>query len=531
MHEPGQGDWVSAISVADLNERRKTVVKLNGKQILIWKVGDAIRACANRCPHEGFPLSEGSMSDDCVLTCNWHNWKFDLNSGETLLGGDTLRLFPVQVADGMIMLDVSELPAELVRTKALEGLSEAFDDHDYSRIARELARYERAEGAPLDALKHAFGQARDRLEYGTTHAQAGAADWLALRETIEPARTAERLIPVMEIIGHLAWDCLMDHGRFPYPQDVARSFDEAALEEAIEHEDEKRAIGLARWAILDGELPRLQSALERASLQHYQDFGHSPIYCDKSFELLSRFDGDAVEDVVLPLVRSFCMGTREDLIPEFRSYAAALESWNSDGDGVPEANAFRKAGVAACLDMIGRAGGRIEMLYDVLMQAVAEQMLHYDATYRVQNDRPVQDNIDWLDFTHAITHLNAVRRIAGRQPSLWPNGLLQTGCFLGRNTNYVDWDQAVSKWRVDDPDRFFDAIFDQLLDHGEPVYIFPVHVLKLTTAIREEVTRRPDAAFVPPLLAALNRFVNEPVKRKHARREAFQAMKFVEAQG
>lgn len=531
MHGPRQGEWVSAISVADLGKRTKTVVKLNGKQILVWKVGDAIRACANRCPHEGFPLSEGSMSDECVLTCNWHNWKFDLNSGETLLGGDALRLFPVQVEDGMVLLDVSDPPAETVRAKALHGLSEAFDDHDYSRIARELARYERADGDPVDALKQAFGLARDRLEYGTTHAQAGAADWLALRERTRLADAAERLVPVMEIIGHLAWDSLMNHGRFPYPQEVALSFDEASLEEAIEQEDEKRAIGLARRAILDGAIDRLQSALERVSLQHYQDFGHSPIYCDKSFELLSRFNGEAVEDVILPLVRSFCMGTREDLIPEFRTYATALTEWNSGGEQVPDTNAFRKSGVAACLDMIGRAGGQVEELYDVLMQAAAEQMLHYDATYRIQIDRPVQDNIDWLDFTHAITHLNAVRKIAGRQPALWANGLLQTGCFLGRNTNYVDWDQAVSKWHVDDADRFFDAVFDQLLDHGEPVYIFPVHVLKLATAVREEVARRPNGIFVPTLLAALNRFVNEPVKRKHARRDAIQAVKFVEAQG
>ncbi|MFL5239337.1 MAG: Rieske (2Fe-2S) protein, partial [Rhizomicrobium sp.] len=29
-------------------------------------------AIANRCPHEGYPLSEGTLSPGCLLTCNWH---------------------------------------------------------------------------------------------------------------------------------------------------------------------------------------------------------------------------------------------------------------------------------------------------------------------------------------------------------------------------------------------------------------------------------------------------------------------------
>ncbi len=524
------GNWVVATSLEELSAKHKTVVKRQGKQILLWQVGDEIFACANRCPHEGYPLSEGKMSQDCVLTCNWHNWKFDLKSGETLMGGDTLRLFPVRIEGDRIEVDITDPPSDAVQAKALNGLAEAFDDHDYTRIARELFRYERADGDPLDALKAAFGLARDRLEYGTTHAHAGAADWLTLRRELENRSEADRLVPVMEIIGHLSWDSLMDHGNYPYPEGIAGRFDEAALEATIEDEDEKTAIAIARRALQDGDLSRLRASLERASLQHYQDFGHSPIFCDKSFELLESLGGSSADNLILPLVRSLCMGTREDLIPEFRDYAGALSSWDGNGADVPKPEDFRNTGVKACFEKIVNAGGRTDALYDVLMQAACEQMLHYDAGFRTRIDRPVQDNIDWLDFTHAITHLNAVRKIAERQPDLWANGLLQTGCYLGRNANYVDWDQPVGQWGVDNADALFDAIFERLLDHGEPVYIFPVHMLKLSIAVREEIRLRPDAPFVPALLAALNRFVNEPVKRKHARRVANQAQKFVEAQ-
>ncbi len=524
------GKWIVAASLSELKAKRKKVVKLRGKQILLWQVGDETYACANRCPHEGYPLSEGKMSQDCVLTCNWHNWKFDLKSGETLMGGDTLRLYPVRIEGDRIEVDIADPPADAIREKALNGLAEAFDDHDYTRIARELFRYEAAGGHPVDVLKTALGLARQRLEYGTTHAHAGAADWLTLHRELKDDRGSDRLVPIIEIIGHLSWDSLMDHGTYPYPDGTAGRFDAAALEAAIEAEDEKTAIAIARRALEDGDLNRLRASLERASLQHYQDFGHSPIFCDKSFELLESLGGDSAEDLILPLVRSLCMGTREDLIPEFRDYAGALAAWDRNGTDVPGPADFRKAGVKACFEKIVAAGCRTDALYDVLMQAACEQMLHYDAEFRSRIDRPVQDNVDWLDFTHAITHLNAVRKIAEHQPELWPNGLLQTGCFLGRNANYVDWDQPVGQWEVGNADALFEAIFERLLDHGEPVYIFPVHMLKLSIAAREEIRRRPDASFVPTLLAALNRFVNEPVKRKHVRRVANQAQKFVEAQ-
>jgi nitrite reductase/ring-hydroxylating ferredoxin subunit len=45
-------------------------------------------------------LSEGVLTDGCILTCNWHDWKFDLGSGETLVGGDRLTRFPTRLQDG-----------------------------------------------------------------------------------------------------------------------------------------------------------------------------------------------------------------------------------------------------------------------------------------------------------------------------------------------------------------------------------------------------------------------------------------------
>ena len=525
------GEWIEAISAADLAEKGKAVVKLEGKQILLWQNGEDIYACNNRCPHEGYPLAEGTMADGCILTCNWHNWKFDLESGETLVGGDALRLYPVRRENGSVLLDLTDPPADELRAKALDGLEEAFKEHDYERMAREVARFERAGGDPFEVLRHAFAWAAERFEFGMTHAQAGAPDWLSLRDALSGHPDPERMIPVVEIVGHLSWDALMQPGPFPFPQGEAERFDADALEQAIEREDEAEALAQTRAGLRDGGPELVKPALERAALRHYQNFGHTPIYLEKTYELLDRLGPDAAAALFQPFVRTLCMGAREDLIPEFRSYAPTLEIWNGEGTEVPRPEDFRGAGVRKCLDMIAGAGGRLDELYHVLMYAAADAMLHFDAHYRRHIDKPVQQNVDWLDFTHAATHLNASRKICERQSGLWANGLLQTGCFLGRNATFVDWDMDVSEWTVDDRESFFADIFDGLLDHGEPLYIYPVHTLKLATALREEIARAPDAPWVPVALAALNRYLHEPAKKKHMRRVANQALSFVEAQG
>jgi nitrite reductase/ring-hydroxylating ferredoxin subunit len=532
MTEADKHSWTEVISAEALARKNgKTIVKVDGKQILIWDTGKAVYACNNRCPHEGFPLAEGTMTEGCVLTCNWHNWKFNLESGATLVGGDALRLYPVRIDDGAILLDLTDpLPDEL-RAKALHGLREAFYEHDYERIAREVARFERAEGDPLETLVHAFGWACDRFEFGMTHAQAAAPDWLALRRAMNGAAASDRLIPVVEVIGHLSWDALMQQGPYPFAQGRVDAYDAAVFEDAIEREDEATAVRHVRAALEDQGPDSLRPALQRAALRHYQNFGHTPIYVDKTYELLGLLDAKVATDLFLPLVRTLCTGAREDLIPEFRAYAPALETFDRTGADVADVEAFRGAGVRACLEMVSRGGGRTEALYDTLMQASAEAMLHFDPRYREHVDKPIQENIDWLDFTHAITHLNASRKICEEQPDLWPNAFLQTGCFLGRNAKYSDWQRDVDEWGVDDGEAFLIHTLDGMLDHGEPLYIYPAHVLKLATAVREEIALRPDAPWVPSVLAALNRFVNEPVKQKHVRRVAHQALSFVEAQG
>ena len=109
-HAKPTARWVNIGQPAALTENGRALVKIEGKAIALFNSNGKLYACNNRCPHEGYPLMEGVLTKHCLLTCNWHNWKFDLESGETLVGGDRLRRYPVEQRGDAIWIDLAESP-------------------------------------------------------------------------------------------------------------------------------------------------------------------------------------------------------------------------------------------------------------------------------------------------------------------------------------------------------------------------------------------------------------------------------------
>jgi hypothetical protein len=279
----------------------------------------------------------------------------------------------------------------------------------------------------------------------------------------------------------------------------------------------------------------LEKGLSRAALLHYADFGHSLIYTSKAGQLIGRL-GDSVElPLLLALVRSLVFAWREDKIPEFRAYAAALTSWSKhggDGDGIPSISDFRKLSVDKALALtVDHSTAPAEALYEALLGANAAQLLNYDMNYQYHIDRQVADNVGWLSFTHGITFASAVHQQCRKFPELWPAGLLQMACFSGRNRPYTDAELDGSRWAVDDSAGFFHEQTEALFDHGKEEYIVSVHLLKTLLAARQEVARAQTEETRQLIMAGLNRFLHSPLKRKHVRRTARQALQFVAKDG
>ena len=549
---PTATDWVEAVPLARLQTSAAQATKLRGRQVALFLHQGSVLACNNRCPHEGYPLCEGTLDATGVLTCQWHNWKFDLASGTNLYGGDALRTYPTRVLNGAVWVDLAEPPPGQRIAQALARLDEARADHDPPRIARELARLERA-GASIDAaLAHAIVHTHERLRYGMTHAYAAAEAWLRLRDGLADA--AQRLACGTEALAYIGLDTLREPA---YPFGTGeRAWNGAEFLAAIEAQDETAAAQLLRGAIGSGiDMATLEPALATAALAHYNDFGHSLIYLSHLLKLTLRLDASARLPLLLAWMRSLVHATREDLLPDFKAYAPALAEWPLAGAGVGDAHAsaqaappepagerfahvdaaaFEGASVRATLAATLDAARRHPpaQVWPALMEAGAHHLLRFDGPRALRTHNPVTDDIGWLDFSHALTFGHAVREFCRCTPALWPQGLLQMALFVGRNTPHlaagVASADARAAWAVHDAAAFDSAAQAQIIDHGLGLPIFPAHWLKTWLAVRDTVGLGVPESTAAALRAAARCLLAVNFKQRHALRTATQALKFVE---
>jgi nitrite reductase/ring-hydroxylating ferredoxin subunit len=521
--------WIRAASFTDLGAK-PLVFKHPPRQVAVFRIDGRVFAIDNRCPHEGYPLAVGSVSSDCVLTCNWHNWKFRLEDGKCTMGGDNVRSYPTRVEGDDVWLDLTPPPLEETRRQIFTGLRIAFDERDFGRICREIARLHFEGLDPMDAVRQAIDWSYDRFEWAMWdgHAFAGAADWVTLAATFGDFE--RRLVCLAEAVDHMAFDCLR-RPQSPFGE-PGEPFVQGAFLTAVEAEQLPRVEGMVARALADGRhWDDLEEAYATAVFAHYYDFGHPVIYVPKIRELLTRLGPGIERPVVLAFTRHLVFATREDLVPDFKDYAATLRALPEPRLGpsadspveVPFAFSLKKAFLWLS-ESLGTHS--VTEVYDALLTALAQNMLHYDTQFGKSFDRGVNDNTSWLAFTHGITFASACRIVCTKYPQFWAPALLQMACFLGRNSHYLDKNVDRDSWKVSDSASFLIEAHERLLDHGINEPIFAVHLLKTTLAVEVELPLA-SAPCREALLASLNRFLHSPLKIKHVRRLARQAITLV----
>jgi len=126
--------------VATANEippGQRKIVTVGGRSIGIFNVEGTYYAVRNRCPHAGAPLCEGVLSGFVsssepgnytysrrgeILRCPWHQWEFDVTTGQSWYDPAKVRVksYPVKVEQGCALSN----PAQTIKSveKGMEHL-------------------------------------------------------------------------------------------------------------------------------------------------------------------------------------------------------------------------------------------------------------------------------------------------------------------------------------------------------------------------------------------------------------------------
>jgi hypothetical protein len=436
-------------------------------------------------------------------------------------------MMPTRIENGRIFVRVEPPDRDVESKAALRGVEEALSDADQQRLVRETARLMRFGADPLDAIRVAISWVAERLERGTTHAIAGAPDWITLFAKAD-LTSAERLGAIGEVLGHVADDGRRE-GRFVFPRQ-SRTWNETAFAAAIERQDDVDAVAFLRGAFHAGMgLVELMPTFERAALAHYADFGHSLIYTVKTRELAETLGPSSVEPLLLLLTRSLVFATREDLLPEFRTYAEELARWGiATRDCDTSESLGGSARSAMAIVRAWSASVEPEAILSRLVDSAARLLLQVDDAQFSSVDAKIGDNIGWLDFTHSLTFAEAGARVATESPGLWPAVLLQLACFIGRNARYADFQHDARLLNEAEAERFFSDPARFLIDHGRERFIVSVHLIKTFYAGRRLVEwGRADKSL---LATAIHRYMTAPTKGRHVLRNARQMFELVSSE-
>ena len=111
------------VKTKDLHSGEVKIVPLGKKTSLgVFNIEGRFYALKNLCPHQGGPLCQGRLRplivsdgpyqvsyqrESEILRCPWHNWEFDIKTGEALCNPRVrVRTYPVTVEGDKLVVSL-----------------------------------------------------------------------------------------------------------------------------------------------------------------------------------------------------------------------------------------------------------------------------------------------------------------------------------------------------------------------------------------------------------------------------------------
>ncbi|MEZ5988971.1 MAG: Rieske (2Fe-2S) protein [Planctomycetota bacterium] len=92
--DDGRGPWVRVAGFDELEDGYGLARAVEGRELALFRDGEAVHCFEDLCPHRGAPLSDGHLAHGEVV-CPWHGWRYAAADGSctTLPGSQGARRF------------------------------------------------------------------------------------------------------------------------------------------------------------------------------------------------------------------------------------------------------------------------------------------------------------------------------------------------------------------------------------------------------------------------------------------------------
>ena len=442
-------DRVTIGTVDELQARGCLTGKAGAQPICVfWSDGDAY-ALDDRCPHMGFPLHRGTVESGLV-TCHWHNARFDLRSGGTLdPWADDVRAYPVEIDDDRVTVVVEPEPD---RTAYLtHRLEEGLEQGITLVIAKAVLGL-------LDAGVPAGEIVRTGVEFGTRYRQAGWGAGLtvltAMANVLPSLDEGDHALALVHGLAFVSRDTRGRPPRFPLlPLDggsVPSRSSRRGTGGSSRRGRATRPSAHSRRPSRRATRPPSREVMFAAVTDHvFVDGGHTIDFTNKAFEVLDHLGWDAAPEVLPTLVAQTAAASRceeqgswrypVDLTAMLRAATAALARPSRRG----RAPRHVRPRPAASPCSRGRSWPRIpprssaRSTAAIAGGATPEELARavaYAAALRITRFHTQNDHGDWDEVHHAFTAANALHQAVTRvaDPRTAPRRLPRRAARLPR---------------------------------------------------------------------------------------------------
>ena len=94
-------EWIAVGQAEELEPDRVHPRTVGEKTVALVRTGESLRALDGRCPHQGGPLTEGTLCEG-KIRCPWHGYDFDIETGKGAGNDLTVETLEVREHDGVV---------------------------------------------------------------------------------------------------------------------------------------------------------------------------------------------------------------------------------------------------------------------------------------------------------------------------------------------------------------------------------------------------------------------------------------------